>query len=349
VNRIALPLLGLAASLGLTLLAGLAPASAAGQESAVVVLGDSAASGEGAGDYEPGTRGEHGDWCHRSPHAYIHQTGLAGQSISLACSGATSADVGFAASGHYGEGSQAGRLADVARRYRVSTVVVQLGANDDVSLTRTGTACIAAFLDPLRPPCRTSLGPLVGPRTAAMAGRVESAVRDVRSAMDTAGYTGDDYALVLASYAAPVSEKMVALHGVVGCPYSKADAQWGRTELFPAVSAALRGVAARTGARFLDLDRATEGHEACTRDDAAQELQRRITVDPKAFVYGGLDAVGIHLAQESFHPSAAAHAGIGHCLGELVRTGDAAAACVAGADGTTHLEAPAGAAPAPAA
>src|SRR5687768_4537390 len=48
-----------------------APANAGAQQStAVVVLGDSAASGDGAGDYEPGTRGEGDNWCHRSEHAY---------------------------------------------------------------------------------------------------------------------------------------------------------------------------------------------------------------------------------------------------------------------------------------
>ncbi len=92
--------------------------------------------------------------------------------------------------------------------------------------------------------------------------------------------------------------------------------------LFPALSDALRGVAARTGATFLDLLRATEGREACTHEDAAQDWQRRVTVDPRALVYGGLDAVGYHLAQESFHPTAAAHAAIGGCLAAFVRSGD---------------------------
>ena len=58
-----------------------------------MALGDSAASGEGAGDYAPGTRGEGGDWCHRSPHAYIHAARLAPVAIDLACSGADTADV----------------------------------------------------------------------------------------------------------------------------------------------------------------------------------------------------------------------------------------------------------------
>lgn len=305
---------------------------------AVVALGDSAASGDGAGDYLPGTRGEDGNWCHRSAHAYVHRTALAAESVNLACSGAGAADVGFGDGTHYTEGSQAQRLVEVAGRYRVTTVVLQVGANDDAALTGTGIACIRAFLDLSEPPCRESVGPLVADRMAATAVKVETVVRDVQEAMRRAGYRDGGYALVLASYAAPVTDVMVPLNAARGCPYSRADAGWGRTVLFPALSDSLRGVAERTGARFLDMVRATEGFEACSRTPFTEEWQRRITVDPEAFVYGGLDAVGYHLAQESFHPTAAAHAEMGRCVGEFVRTDTAAGACVAGADGRMRLD-----------
>jgi lysophospholipase L1-like esterase len=320
-------------------------AAAAPRTEAVVALGDSAASGDGAGDYEAGTRGEGGDWCHRSRHAWVHRSGLAPESVNLACSGAASADVGFGAPGRYTEGSQAERLVGVAQRHRVTTVLLQVGANDDAALTATGVACIRALLDVVEPPCRHTLGPLVAQRMAATATAVEGAVRDVREAMRRAGYGADGYALVLASYASPVTERMAGVPAARGCPYSRPDAAWGRTVLFPALSEALRGVAARTGARFLDMARATEGFEACSRPRRGEEWQRRITVDPHALVYGGLDAVGHHLWQESFHPSAAGHAEMGRCLGAFVRSGAAEAACVAGADGRTRLEAGAPAAP----
>lgn len=327
-------------------LLGAAPAAAADpRPTAVVALGDSAASGDGAGDYEDGTRGEGGDWCHRSAHAYIHRAGLAGESINLACSGADAAAVAFGGT-HNTEGSQAQRLTDVAGRYRVSTVVLQVGANDDAALTATGIACIRAFVDPRQPPCRDTIGPLVPGRMAATGGKVEAAVRDVREAMRRAGYADGGYELVLVSYAAPVTDRMVPVQAAQGCPYSRADAGWGRTVLFPALSATLAAVAERTGARFLDMVRATEGREACSHALYTDEWQRRITVDPEALVHGGLDGIGFHLAQESFHPTAAAHAEMGRCLGEFVRAAATAASCVAGADGRAHLE-PAPQAPAP--
>lgn len=330
-------LLAVVAAVVTALLGGSPAAAQDGRPSAVVVLGDSAASGEGAGDYVPGTRGENGDWCHRSPHAYVTGTGLASDAVNLACSGARSADVAFGPGGRYGEPSQAGQLVGIAGRYRVTTVVLQVGANDDAALTATGIACIEAFIDITARPCSATLGPLVAGRMAATATKVEAAARDVRAAMRSAGYQPGSWTFVLASYASPVTEKMLSFPAARGCPYARDDARWGRTVLFPALSTALAGVAQRVGARFLDLHRATEGYEACTRTPSSQEWQRRITVDPHALVHGGLDAIGFHLAQESFHPDATGHAEIGRCLGEFVRGGAPAGACVAGADGHDHL------------
>ncbi|WP_433554858.1 GDSL-type esterase/lipase family protein [Pseudonocardia xinjiangensis] len=342
----ALPAASVVALLVLAALLGPAPSAAADtRPTAVVALGDSAASGDGAGDYEAGTRGEGGDWCHRSAHAYVHRTGLPGESINLACSGADSAAVAFGGT-HNTEGSQAQRLGEVAGRFRVTTVVLQVGANDDAALTATGIACIRAFVDARQPPCRDTIGPQAPARMAATGAKVEGAVRDVREAMRRAGYADNGYELVLVSYAAPVTDRMVPVQAAQGCPYSRADAGWGRTVLFPALSATIAGVAERTGARFLDMVRATEGREACSHALYSEEWQRRITVDPEALVHGGLDAIGFHLAQESFHPTAAAHAEMGRCLGDFVRAGAVTASCVAGPDGRDRL-APAAPAAAP--
>jgi lysophospholipase L1-like esterase len=151
------------------------PAGPPDGPTAVVALGDSAASGEGAGDYEPGTRSEDGDWCHRSVHAYVHRLGVAERSVNLACSGARSADVAFGGTTHYGEGSQAQRLGRLAARVRVTAVVLQVGGNDDPALVQTGIACIRAFLDPAVPGCRETVGPQWAARLAAMVPKVQAA------------------------------------------------------------------------------------------------------------------------------------------------------------------------------
>jgi lysophospholipase L1-like esterase len=304
---------------------------------AVVALGDSAASGEGAGGYEAGTRGEGGNWCHRSPAAYVHRTTLADVGIDLACSGAGSAHVGFGSAMQYTEGSQARRLAEVARTYRVRAVTLQIGANDEPDLSGVAVDCIRAFVSPGVPGCRTTVGPAWAARLAAAAPRIEAAARDVRSAMASAGYGLGDYAFVLLSYAAMGTEAMAAWHVAQGCPFSRPDAAWARTVAFPQLAAMIGEVAARVGARFLDLTRTAEGREACT-GPLRDEWQRRLTVDPRTLVQRIDDPAVLHLFQESFHPTAAGHTAVAACLTEFVRSGAARAGCVPGRDGLAHPE-----------
>jgi lysophospholipase L1-like esterase len=306
----------------------------AARPAAVVALGDSFASGEGGGNYAAGTRGEKGDWCHRSPSAYVQRTGLPGKAINLACSGAKSSDIAFGGSGHYTEGSQAQRLIDVARANQVSAVLVQVGANDDPAFGSSVVGCVATFLTPGSPACSTTLKKNWAQRLAAMAPRVERALADVRTAMSRAGYNAQDYQLVLMSYPSPLTETMTRTHGIAGCPFRVEDARWGRTVAAPQLSDALRGVAQHAGARFLDLSRAAEGHEACTT--AGPEWVRRLTIAPRSFVSGGLAAAG-HLAQESFHPNALGYGRLATCVGQFVRAADREAACRVGTDGLLHL------------
>jgi lysophospholipase L1-like esterase len=321
-------------------LAYAAPTASAADErpTAIVSLGDSAISGEGAGSYEAGTRGENGNWCHRSTNALVHKTTVADRTINLACSGADAANVSLADTTHYTEGSQSRRLISVARQYRVTTVIVQIGANDEPAFADTMLDCIAEWFNPFGSGCRSKLRTQWPQRLTAMAPRVERALADVKSAMSQAGYANGSYNLVLTSYASPLTEHMDAtLHGPQGCPFKLADAKYGRTEAVPQFNEALRGVANRSGVKFLDFSRATEGKEACSGyGNSSTEWQNRITVDPWAWVTGGLDAIGIHMAQESFHPNARGHAQLGRCVTEFVNSGAGAARCLIGSDGNLH-------------
>lgn len=303
---------------------------------AIVTLGDSAISGEGAGDYEPGTRGENGNWCHRSRNALVHHTSVADRAVNLACSGAESVNVSLADTTHHTEGSQAGRLIDVARQYRVTTVVVQVGADDDPAFAESMVDCVLEWLNPFGSGCRADLRTEWPQRLSAMAPKVENAVSDVRTAMSRADYADDDYGLILMSYASPLTERMNA---TVECPVEPADARFARTVAVPQLSEALRDVADRTGARFLDLSRATEGREACSGgDNPSTEWQTRLTVSPETLVDVGLDAMGLHLVQESFHPNARGHQQLGRCVTEFVSSGRTSAACTIGSDGNLHAD-----------
>lgn len=304
---------------------------------AIVSLGDNGIAGEGVGNYVPGTDGENGNWCHRSYDALVHKTDLAHRSFNLACSGAKSVNVSLADSEHYTEGSQARRLMDIARNYRVTTVIVRVGSNDDPNFSETVARCIRAYLYPDEPSCASQLRPEWPGRLSRMAAKVTVAVYDVQRAMTVAGYSRHDYTLVLTSYASPITEQMDAEQQENGCPFRLSDAQWGRTEAVPQLNDALRGVAESRGVRFLDLSRATEGREACSGgDDPSSEWQTRITVDPWKLVHGELTPEERHRAAESFHPNALAHKQIGRCMEEFVNSRASSASCVEGSDGKLH-------------
>ena len=167
---------------GLLVAAGSASPAAAAPGSgptAVVALGDSAISGEGAGAYEPGTDGAGGDFCHRSTRALIQQTAIPGiqNRISLACSGAASSDVRINGTSHYTEPSQADRLRAVARDNDVKMIVLQIGANDDPQFADTVLSCVQAWANPFGPACSTALASQWPARVAAMAPKVEAVVR----------------------------------------------------------------------------------------------------------------------------------------------------------------------------
>ncbi|WP_260189022.1 GDSL-type esterase/lipase family protein [Actinophytocola gossypii] len=308
----------------------------------LVAMGDSTMSGEGAGDYEPGTDGQDGNWCHRSPHASIHQTDLPGidDTHNLACSGAPSPQVGLGDVEQYTEPSQAERLGEIAERERVVAVVVASGANDDPGFSHVLNACVQAWTERTEP-CGEVVGPEWGERVDRMVPKLVDALRDIRTVMRDAGYATDDYALVVQSYAAPIGPDIAPdLQDLSGCPFREDDLRWVGDTAVPVLTAGVRQAAAEVDARFLDLSRAGIGREACTHgDDQDQEWFRRLAVRWDDLQEDGRAS---HALQESFHPNARGHAQLGNCLGEFLGTDDRAAACLPGEDGDLHAATSAG-------
>ncbi len=313
-----------------------APAPPTGVPRVLVALGDSTISGEAAGDYEDGTDGTNGNWCHRSRNAAIHHTGLreVAETINLACSGAPSAQVALGDTTQYTEGSQAARLGELARRKRVVAIQVALGANDDPGFSHVLDGCVQSWFDRGKPGCAETSGEQWRARVDAMVPKVTRALADVRAVMRAAGYQPGDYQLVLQSYAAPISPDVRPdLRNLNGCPFREEDLRWVRESAVPIMTEGVRRAARESGARLLDLSRAGLGREACARADPAQEWFSRLAVR-----WDDLRDVdrATHALQESFHPNAAGHRQIGRCLGEFLGTADRAAACLTGADGDLH-------------
>lgn len=306
----------------------------------VVSVGDSTLAGEGAGDYVAGTDGTGGNWCHRSPHALAHRLDLSGveEVVNLACSGASSQDVALGGTEQWTEPPQARQLADLARTHRVAVVVVAVGANDDPGFSRLMSDCLNARIT-LSTPCSESIGQDWAQRLRDMVPKVARAVEDVKSALAGAGYEPTDYRLVQLSYASPLPPDIPEeLRNLSACPFRTEDLRWIHDHAVSTLSAALRESAERTGARFLDMSRAGEGHEACTGgDDPSGEWFTRLTVDWDSF---GDAERAEHASVASFHPNAEGHGQYARCVEEFLRTDDRRAACLVGEDGDLHAATP---------
>ena len=325
--------------LGLLLVCGLltnsaaaAAARAAGQQPAVVGLGDSLVSGDGAGSYLPATN-RHGDFCHRSRAAAIARTELPGvrnpARINLACAGATTANVRLGGVSRYGEAPQAEQLRAVARRYDVRMVVLTVGVND-VGYANLVYDCILAYLR-LAPRCATVWTPRIRSRLTATVPRISQDIADVKRVLRE---TGDShYTFVLQSYSSPTTGDVrysAATRGLLGCPVRSDDGNWTKNWVAPEYTAAFARIAAATGVRFLDLAPALRGREACAAGiTKSQEWSRGVRVNLLALRHG----LGPNLIQESAHPNALGQAQFARCLSAFVATSQRAARCVRQRDG----------------
>lgn len=314
----------------------LGASSAQAKPTAVVALGDSAASGESAGNYEPGTD-QPGNFCHRSLNALIHMTSIPGidATLNLACSGAQSANLYIGGPGQNGEPSQAVKLAQAAAAYDIKLIFVEVGANDDPQFAAVATDCVTRFVLN-RAHCSTGQAATWPTRVAAMQPKVAQAVDAVRAVMTTTDPAAS-YQLVLASYWSPATDPpaRVSSHWgklLSGCPLYDVDMDWAHDTAVPQLSTALGLVAANSGVRFLDLSRSTEGREVCARGiSPRQEWISGLTYDPSSAGWFSFDAV-----RQSFHANARGHAQLGRCLTEFYATRGRTARCLRGTDGNLH-------------
>jgi lysophospholipase L1-like esterase len=303
---------------------------------AIVALGDSTMSGEGAGNYTPDTDGPRNDWCHRSPQAMVQHIKLAGVTkiFNFACSGANSQAIRLDGQ-HPVEPSQAAQLGAIASQYRIDAVVVAVGANDDPEFGSLLTSCVDAIFTSAKPGCGKQVDPQWQNRVNAMVPKVVAALRDIRRVMIEHGYPDSAYNLVLQSYAAPVAPDILrSLQNVGGCPLRTDDLRWVQDRAVPVLNDGLLKAAQQGGARFLDLSRAGDGHEACT---GGQEWFTRLTVNWTDFQDSARYA---HALQQSFHPNTAGYTAFARCMSQFLTLTERVAACVTDGHGSVQLALP---------
>ncbi len=266
--------------------------------------------------------------CHRSDVAPIVSAPIeVAEKVNLACSGAKARDLWPRDEGgtaHFGEPPEADQLAVVARRDDVRMVVMTVGAND----VGFGGLVAECAVDWARSPegeeatCHRDAEAHIRAALPAATRGLTAALHGVRRTLRAAGYARSDYRLVAMGYASPFPEGRWFRYPEDGwdrlteggCPVWNADADWAADRATVDLAEALRSAAAATGAEYLDLTNAFDGHQLCDRraervgsggpSPLRAEWFRRLS-----FTQGS--------TRESLHPNAYGQKVMGQCLGLL--------------------------------
>ncbi|WP_078884278.1 GDSL-type esterase/lipase family protein [Streptomyces sp. NRRL S-340] len=266
------------------------------------------------------------DRCNRSDSAEVNTAPIHGQRLNLACSGATSTAILLPEHGgspFKSEPSQAEQLQKAVTGHAVRAVVVSVGGND-LGFEDVITTCAKDFLKPFKAePCAPTMALKVRDRLPAMRTAAVKTLADVTTAMSRAGHPKGSYRLILQSYPSPLpdgarvrypGEKYNRL-SKGGCPFFDKDFTWAHDELVPAISTALAAAAHAGGAEFLDLSRAFEGREVCSKTTLHADPKTRPSGSTSEWVRFVTSGVGQGQRQESLHPNYYGQLALGTCLG----------------------------------
>ncbi|AXK31778.1 hypothetical protein DVA86_03055 [Streptomyces armeniacus] len=280
------------------------------RKTSLISLGDSEISGEGVGTYEPGTNGPD-NWCHRSPDAAIHRTGIEAEvTFNVACSGANTENIRIGGTPQYAdELVQSDSLAIHARNTRLKQIVLVAGANDDLQFGPVMTDCVVRWFT-FQGPCEPKYAPGWQGRVDGLVPKVTQTVNDLRTVMRDAGYADSDYQLVVMGYPSPIGPDIEdnpnypgKLPG--GCTGYTSDSQFARDSAVPAFQRGIRTVAQQTGATYLDVSRLFHGHEVCMENTWARglyiDLSNPFPPDSNS-------------VRQSFHPNVRGHGAFAECL-----------------------------------
>jgi lysophospholipase L1-like esterase len=268
------------------------------------------------------------DDCHRSDVAPIVSAPIdVDEKVNLACSGAKARDLWPGAEGgtaHFEEPPEADQLAAVARGDQVRMVVVTVGAND----VGFGELVAECAVDWARSPegeeatChREAEAHIQGALPTATRG-IAAALHGVRRVLRAAGYARSDYRLVAMGYASPFPEGRWFRYpedgwsrlAEGGCPVWNADADWAADSATVDLAGALKAAAVATGAEYLDLADAFDGHQLCDR-----RAQRVGSAGPSPLTAEWFRRLSFTQGstRESLHPNAYGQRVMGVCLGLL--------------------------------
>ena len=291
------------------------------RKTSLITMGDSEMSGEGVGNYEPGTH-QDGNWCDRSLDQAVWRLTIPSDvRYNVACSGATPADLSYGGPHQWNELNQGDNLAIRARNTHIRLVWVIAGANGEpgIQFGPVATDCAERRVF-FEGPCWPTYTDVWATRVDASRQMVEAALRSIRQTMTDAGYLASDYDLVLQSYPSPASPDVEDNPNFPGwysggCLLYLADMAFARNKAVPMFETGLRAAAHNVGVRYLDGSRLFHGHEVCTDNTSVRGLYIEVGIwDENA-------------ARQSFHPNYRGHGMFAECMDAFYASGLADATC----------------------
>ena len=286
------------------------------RKTSLVTMGDSEISGEGVGNYVPGTH-QPGNWCDRSYDQAVFRTGIASDvQYNLACSGAEPAHLIYGSGKQqWNELNQGDYLAIKARNTKIKLIWVVVGANGEgtIQFGPVATDCALRRVFFLGP-CYPTYTDQWAVRVDGSRQQVEQALASIKQTMTDAGYLPSDYELVFMSYPSPGSPDVEDNPNFPGwysggCLLYLHDMAFARNKAVPLFERALRQAALNQGVRYLDASRLFHGHEPCTDNTMVRGL------------YIELGIWDENAARQSFHPNYRGHGAFAECITAFYASG----------------------------
>ncbi|MFI6103376.1 hypothetical protein [Streptomyces sp. NPDC051310] len=221
--------------------------------------------------------------CHRSDTAEIHGAkgapsphGDIDHPVNLACSGAQARNL--LSEPYRSERTQIEQLEALLALpdTEVGHVVVSIGGS---TLPETARKCAESW----KSDAYCSVNPAItGPALAAVRNAQKEAADTVAEVKRALAAAGSSARIVLQSYPAALAPGDAATTageegswtrwGTYGCPFYNRDLAWLDTQVYPALSDALRKAAAAQQVSFLDVRQINTGHEVCRTSARQAEL-----------------------------------------------------------------------------
>jgi len=246
------------------------------------------ALGETAYDDNSSGTGELIEGCHRSKSAEVYVGGgVSGE--NLACSGAKTSS--FSSEGLFkpgidfynsgGHEGQALMLQRFAATHNVKLVALSIGGNNFNFASIVQTCVEDWLLTPEWWPAYCSEESSVtnnfsSSNVSKVKGEIETAIKNIATAMTNAGYSSSQYTILVQNYPSPIplgsgfrySQSGYTRQTVGGCGFWNKDANYANEKMLPTIDSTVLGAASAAGlanVKTMELSGAFNGHRLCEK------------------------------------------------------------------------------------